>query len=678
VALFLSFRLFSLIMLQYGGIFGGSSDFDYYFALGQLSDRGNYPFLNFWSEYPPLFPWLAVGIYRLAALVGSGPPPISFFEPLLRAALLPFEVGNLLLVYQLARTLRDRTWATRAAWTYTALFAPQFVWLGWFEPLPVFTTLVALSWLLNGRPGRAGAACGLGIVAKLLPGLVAVVALRHAVGWPPERKRLLTYVRFLAPCAAVTALCCAPVAAANPNVFAVSVRSWLGRPAWESGFALLNGYYGFGFVPSLVARASWPTYVPTLPVSVSSFATMGAMLGTLLFVYVLPWPRPSDISLVAMTGMLAGAFLLVSSGFSPQFTDLVVPFAVILLPPKRAVFYVSCLTGVVLLGERYLYFWLFPPTAAILLGIVALRSALFVALAAEFWTAASPQYHRALAQGRRIGGVLVGMLVLGLVFGAGKAYASGGWGTAVLDDPARVAASQLHAITDPTDAIVTFDAAQYERLGPWLGDRAVYYLGPADLTPQDRADASLRELAAGHASIVTIDRGATTPLEALGAAWLRQYGSPGTTTVLKTGEVARQYILAAGLNDTATPPGQDEVAALLPGLVLRGFSVERPTTYQPFYWPRVTLWWNVLSPIPSGTTLSYRLIDSGGYTVAVGSDDLSPDALQHWPIGQVVLDHLVFAVDQPDLKGPLYVSVEGRVADRAGGKLRVGPINLDD
>jgi len=41
-------------------------DYVYYYELAAYSDQGYLPFIHYWSEYPPIFPFLSVGIYRLA------------------------------------------------------------------------------------------------------------------------------------------------------------------------------------------------------------------------------------------------------------------------------------------------------------------------------------------------------------------------------------------------------------------------------------------------------------------------------------------------------------------------------------------------------------------------------------------------------------------------------------
>ena len=66
--LFASFRLMALLVFEPGGYI---LDWSGYYIPGasfvQLSDRGFYPVIHYWIEYPPVFPWLAVIVYRLSA-----------------------------------------------------------------------------------------------------------------------------------------------------------------------------------------------------------------------------------------------------------------------------------------------------------------------------------------------------------------------------------------------------------------------------------------------------------------------------------------------------------------------------------------------------------------------------------------------------------------------------------
>ena len=66
VGLFLAFRLMMLMTFVPEDLtfFG---DYPYYYELARLSDRGLWPYLHYWMEYPPVFPLLSTVVYRLTA-----------------------------------------------------------------------------------------------------------------------------------------------------------------------------------------------------------------------------------------------------------------------------------------------------------------------------------------------------------------------------------------------------------------------------------------------------------------------------------------------------------------------------------------------------------------------------------------------------------------------------------
>ena len=62
--LFVSLRLFLQFVSRPQGFVLDASDYNFYLDIAQLSDRGLYPTVDFWLEYPPVFPWLAVAVYK--------------------------------------------------------------------------------------------------------------------------------------------------------------------------------------------------------------------------------------------------------------------------------------------------------------------------------------------------------------------------------------------------------------------------------------------------------------------------------------------------------------------------------------------------------------------------------------------------------------------------------------
>src|SRR6266545_2540705 len=112
-------------------------DIAFYYTLGQQSDAGFYPYLHYWMEYPPIFPWLVVGLWRgLAWLSAAAPTVVQFWTayPLLMFCV---DAANVVLVQLVARRVHGPRAARLAALVYAA--SPVAVWYsaGWYDPLAV-------------------------------------------------------------------------------------------------------------------------------------------------------------------------------------------------------------------------------------------------------------------------------------------------------------------------------------------------------------------------------------------------------------------------------------------------------------------------------------------------------------------------------------------------------------
>src|SRR5512135_2390558 len=105
LALFLVFRLLTLLLLRPGGFIRDWSDFDTFLGIAATSDYGLYPFLHYWLEWPPLVPWLAVGAYKLSLLCPPWTNARLWFTLILGGVFLLFETGNFVLLYRIARRL---------------------------------------------------------------------------------------------------------------------------------------------------------------------------------------------------------------------------------------------------------------------------------------------------------------------------------------------------------------------------------------------------------------------------------------------------------------------------------------------------------------------------------------------------------------------------------------------
>ena len=146
--LFTSFRLFALLLLRPGGFITSYSEFDFYYAWGQLLPMGHQPFVDMWSTYPPLISALVLPVFELSSRIPPWVEPRLAFVTLLGLELLLFEIGNLILIYRLAQRLAitqsDVAFSstslnlTHPAVLYALLFAPLQTMLGFIDSIPLF------------------------------------------------------------------------------------------------------------------------------------------------------------------------------------------------------------------------------------------------------------------------------------------------------------------------------------------------------------------------------------------------------------------------------------------------------------------------------------------------------------------------------------------------------------
>jgi hypothetical protein len=387
--LFISFRLLTLFLLRPGGYLRDWSDFDTYFGIAALSDYGLFPFLDFWLEWPPLLPWLAVGAYKLSLLLPPWPDdPRLGFILILGGIFVLFEVGNFVLIYRLARRMfQSPMTINRVLWFYIGLFPPLYAMLGFFDGVALFFMLLALELLLADRRFSSAIAVGVGFVIKIIPVLMLPVALRrlwHQYQEKTSEARIelgLYGVMF----GLTVLVLLAPFLFGGPEWTRASARSMLDRSSWETVWAVADGYYGFGEVEGdrlNPDETNFATHEGRLPGWFMGLITLG-FVG--LYAYL--FTRPADYSqprqVIAFSGLTVAIFLLASKGYSPQFLIYLLPFIILLFPTERGLVYALILTGLNVL-EQPIYFVLLPDAPWLLIFIVITRFALVAVLALEF------------------------------------------------------------------------------------------------------------------------------------------------------------------------------------------------------------------------------------------------------------------------------------------------------
>jgi len=335
-SLFVVFRALAPLGFRVGSYFTGSApDLYYGFEWGEWSHSGFWPYLDYWREYPPLLPWFSVLAYRLSLLLPAWTDQRLWFSVTLRELLVPFELGNLVLTYALARKLYPPRRALRCAWLYAGVFATFYAASGWWEPLPLFFLLLALWGTLSGRHWLSAGAVGLGFMTKIVPIVIAPIGLRRL-------RRPRHILRYGAVTILVSLLVLAPFLGARGLLLA-HVKQAVQRSSWQTVWALLDGYGSYGripqsnprfFTPSIGRVRVHPTALPW-PLIHMLFASL------YLFLYTRRLDWRDDRTVTAFAGLTLTLFLLWSKGFSGQFTVYLVTPVVLLLPNWRGVLYLA-------------------------------------------------------------------------------------------------------------------------------------------------------------------------------------------------------------------------------------------------------------------------------------------------------------------------------------------------
>jgi len=388
----------------------------FHYPFAALSDSGFYPFIHYWLEYPPLFPYLSVGVYRLLALLFEPQTAIHFKGYVLSLQVLMglFDVGSAALIYWLVARAADRSRALFAAVVFLLSFLAGFAASGFFDGMTVCLMLGALAAVLGGWPLLAGLALGLGVVTKILP----IVLLPALIKF---RKNSQNLVRMLASFVLTTGLLWGGFFLVDGSLAAMPVSANSTRPPWETVWAVLEGQYQFGYlIPSGQDEQALPA-VPESAVQavnalqihasgadadllrfrvlsrfspdLSTYPKAGrpvlytiAGLG-FLALFLFTWskvPAAQSGKLLPYAGFLLMLMLIYSKGWSPQFAVLPATFILLCYPTLRGALVVVALMVINFLEMpiwlsyvRNLEGW----GPAMLTLLVLARTALFVGLA---------------------------------------------------------------------------------------------------------------------------------------------------------------------------------------------------------------------------------------------------------------------------------------------------------
>jgi hypothetical protein len=670
--LFTSFRFLTLLLFEPGGYI---LDWSGYYVPGanfvQLSDWGYYPLVHYWMEYPPLFPWLAVVMYRLSLFLPAWRDPNLWFNLLLGSALLLFEIGNFILIYAIALKLSARERAVRCAWLYAGLFFPLMTLLFWFENFPLFFLLLGVYMILARRPVWAGLAAGLGFMIKLVPAFIAPVALRVF----PRRSQKAVYVAVAAGVALVIAL---PFLFNNATFFLTPFLYQGGTGPWETVWALLDRYYSGGETTPLEMRFD-PTNI-AISFHQSTFP-YGLVAAAFLVVYLILYTRRIDWQhnrrAVAFCGLSISLFLVFSKGYSPQWIVNLLPFIVLLLPDLRGVTY--CL---LLMGANVLEF----PVAMVLVAqhpwlfavAVVLRTVLLVLVTVELGLILfeAPRLKRAI--GLALASVCLLVLICALPVGAlaVRDYSAERYG----ENAYRETIGYLNG--QPKGGVIFTDQLLYQQVYSFLATRHGLYL----LQAKEGLPDALARLLNRYADLYVVyagsedDQLSNPPVE----SWLAQQAFPVHAEWLNNARVTRYSRSSSALQEQAVQASFADEIELLSCAFEPGPSAAAGVLH-------VSLSWRSLRPAEGDYTVFVHLIDENARIWAQhdGRPVGGSRPTSSWQPGEEITDHhgLALPADLPPgeyrLAVGLYDASTGERLSVATGpgatpsdRVLVGPVEI--
>jgi hypothetical protein len=212
----------------------GFGDFPIYFQVAELP---GYPYIQTWSEYPPLFAWLVEGIYQIS---GGNQFLFDFVFFLL---LTICGAVSLWFFYEISKKVNlnenQQIIINLAYFSLSAFFA--YTWW-YFDFLPVMLMLWVIYLILHDKMKTSAVVLAAGILAKWFPILLLPATFRYKK-WKQAFR--ITIISF-----GITFLIWGLFYITSPIMTKASLQSQPSRSSWQTIWALIDANYTTGeFIP---------------------------------------------------------------------------------------------------------------------------------------------------------------------------------------------------------------------------------------------------------------------------------------------------------------------------------------------------------------------------------------------------------------------------------------------
>lgn len=315
--------LFSRIILYLALIptsYYGYGDLPVYYDWTTLS---GWPYINYWVEYPPLFPFISEVIF----IISKG--EVFLYDFILCIIIALASSGTILIFEKIAQRIYQEPVARwRTVLFFSILLILPYTW--WYaELITVFFMILSVWWGISKRETLTGIGIATGILSKWFP-----------IFTLPALIRFYSKKQFLKVCliaATFVILVFTALYILSPEMTLASLKAQPNRSSWQTLWALLDGNLTTGaFLTSEdrlhpevagIPRGNPPMISPNLTLLV--FGGIGIWL-------LLKRNRFDSLSVIAFLGITWSLFLLWSPGWSPQWILYLLPLILLSFPISKA------------------------------------------------------------------------------------------------------------------------------------------------------------------------------------------------------------------------------------------------------------------------------------------------------------------------------------------------------
>lgn len=367
--LFFITRMIFILSVPFSAVTGYGDYWNFFNQAGM-----GVPYLDFWTEFPPVFPFLS----RLIYLISSGREQayvyllVGFFTLVQAATLFVFIRINEMIYPE-----NNRVWRTAL---YFAVTVGLFYGWAYFDSLAVLFFMLGIYWLLRKKSLKLALGVAAGGLAKWFP-LIIIPAIWKMWSWKKA-------VQITAVILSMLLIIWGVLYFLAPDFTSVSLRSQGNKGSWETIWALLDGNRNTGNFGAEVNRR-----VPELPIFLSNrqpalispwlSLTAFSLFGFWLFCKL---KLDNRLEVLAFIGLTLIIFFLWSPGYSPQWMLFLLPLVLLIFPLREGVAagvtlaLISLLEWPILLSRGLFEF---------LPGLIILRAGLFILIGFRFYQIAS-------------------------------------------------------------------------------------------------------------------------------------------------------------------------------------------------------------------------------------------------------------------------------------------------